>query len=215
MSLRWPLARRSPEDLAKGAARNGVVVVFFRALAAAVAVSSLGLTGSAAAQAAPASGKQLTGTQLASALLPLSYFPADYSILWAGSSGSRLEYPAVKGQPVHLQLHAVAALYYHANYALSKRCETVTTSVAASTLKLTTQSLANGHADGYPAFFEVLTLTYSGQDEGSTINDAETVLAGRDVVSITRIEPPARTLLSPSAATLALIARVQKAQTPR
>lgn len=96
VSLRWPLVRRSPEDLAKGAARSGAVVVLFRALATAVAVSALGLAGSAAAQAAPASGGQLTGTQLGSALLPVSYFPAGYAILWAGSSGSRLEHPAVK-----------------------------------------------------------------------------------------------------------------------
>jgi hypothetical protein len=61
----------------------------------------------------------------------------------------------------------------------------------------------------------VLTLAYSGEDEGSSINDAETVLVGRDVVSINRTEPPARTLLSPSAAMLALIARVQTAQTHR
>jgi len=225
--------------------------MFFRALAAAIAVSALGLTGSAAAQAAAAPGGQLTGTQLASALLPVSYFPARYEILWHGSSGSRLEHPAVKvnqytfsctswlegGEPdegygetayagdqvattmgfqyqdvqmvYQFPSASAAASYYRANYALAKRCETVTASIAGGAEKLTTQSLTAGRADGYPAFFQVQTVTQPG---GGGINDAETVLAGRYVVSIDRIEPLAHTLQSPSAATLALITRVQAAR---
>ena len=249
-----PSAAGSPEDPARGPRGNGVVVVFFRALTTAVAVSALGLTGSAAAQAAPAPGGQLTGTQLASALLPLSYFPTGSRILWHGNSGSRLEHPAVKvnqytysctawaqgggpdegfgetafapdllAQPLDLQEQfqqwvyqfpsaAAAASYYRANYALTKRCETVTLNLGGTTQKTTTQFLTNGHADGYPAFFQVLRTTDSGEDQGSEINDEETVLAGRDVISTDRSAPPARTLPSPSAATLALIARLRAAQ---
>jgi hypothetical protein len=66
----------------------------------AVAAGALALTGTAAAQASPAAGGQLTGTQLESLLLPASYFGAGY---WfpepkynPEGSGSSLERPVDK-----------------------------------------------------------------------------------------------------------------------
>jgi hypothetical protein len=75
-------------------------IMFWRAMITAVAAGALALTGTAAAQAAPASGGQLTGTQLESFLLPASYFGAGY---WfpepkynPEGSGSSLEHPVDK-----------------------------------------------------------------------------------------------------------------------
>jgi hypothetical protein len=72
--------------------------MYFRAIAIAVMAAALTVTGSLAAQAAPLPVVQLTGTRLATALLPVSYFPASYSESpgIAYNSGSRLEHAPAK-----------------------------------------------------------------------------------------------------------------------
>jgi len=72
--------------------------VYFRTAVVTVAAGALTLTGALVAQAAPASDVPLTGTQLASALIPASSFGAGYRLVAgsAANSGSRLEHPAVK-----------------------------------------------------------------------------------------------------------------------
>jgi hypothetical protein len=88
----------SPEGLAERAAPKRGVTMSLRAMAGAGAVLA-GLLLGPAAQAAPA--VQLTGTQLASALLPASSFPSGYKLVKAGTynTGRRLEHGPAK---VHL-----------------------------------------------------------------------------------------------------------------
>jgi len=78
---------------------TGLIGVFSRALAASLAAATLAITGSLVAPAAQASGSpdvQLTGTQLASALLPASYFPRGYQRGPDWNSGRRLEHSPAK-----------------------------------------------------------------------------------------------------------------------
>jgi hypothetical protein len=79
---------------ARVAAQNGMTGMFSRALAvtAAVALAATVSLIAPAAQASSPPGVQLTGTQLASALLPVSYFPPGYQHAPIGNSGSRLEH---------------------------------------------------------------------------------------------------------------------------
>ena len=73
--------------------------MFSRALAASLAAATLAITGSLLAPAAQASGSpdvQLTGTQLASALLPASYFPHGYQRGPDWNSGRGLEHATAK-----------------------------------------------------------------------------------------------------------------------
>jgi hypothetical protein len=72
--------------------------MYFRAIAITVTAASLAVAGSLAAQAALAPVIQLTGTQLSTSLLPVSYFPVSYSESpgTAYNSGSRLEHAPAK-----------------------------------------------------------------------------------------------------------------------
>jgi hypothetical protein len=87
----------SPEGLAERAAPKRGITMSLRAIAGAGAGLFLtGLLLGPAAQAAPA--VQLTGAQLASALLPASSFPSGYKIVKSGtySSGRGLEHAPAK-----------------------------------------------------------------------------------------------------------------------
>ena len=87
----------SPEGLAERAAPKRGITMFLRAIAGAGAGLFLaGMLLGPAAQAAPV--VQHTGTQLASALLPASYFPSGYKVEKFGhfNSGRRLEHGPAK-----------------------------------------------------------------------------------------------------------------------
>lgn len=222
----------------------------------AVAAGVLSLTGAVAAQAAPAPDVQLTGTQLASTLIPPSSFGAGYRLQAdsAADSGSRLEHPVVKvnmytyscknwltgdeptagygetayasntaqkllgtngvdGADLYAQSvyqfpsPAAAASFYQADYAFTRRCETVTITVSGTTSRLTTQSLTRGHVRGDLAYYSVQTVATTGALTG--INRSEIVLVGSDVFDIDAYSAPASTYPTPNAAMLTLIARVK------
>jgi hypothetical protein len=103
-----------------------------------------------------------------------------------------------------------AVSFYQENYVSAGRCKDVTAKSFGKTSSLTVRSMRTGHVDGGPAFFELTKTEYTGFPDD--VNFDEWVVVGRDVYNVDAFYPVGQAHLTPNAATLALITRVEAAR---